>query len=352
MESARSKVRESLNRLLGHTWATRLPGMLLISSTVLLLVYSAFAAGLKPGVMNLDGALTDKRSDTCTPEYTAGLDEEFISENGCPSVVQAHVSLDSINLGARKEAALRVRLYPDGDLGMSLQNGGVLFGGTLLSFESTGENNHYLDADVWANAQTATVPLKSNGTAANYPFDAYRGQWSVLLQSSETGETLPLWLTAAKAEVAGFDVAMNKVDQPEDMGETISANTVGFGQLNFSIKRSSSDIFQVILLLFVLLIGAASAAITTWAVINKNRPPSLGILAWLATYLFSLIQVRNQLPGNPAIGLHLDRFFTFPAIAMVLIFILMNAIGWLRRDDWDMGNADDDKTVDVAERVG
>ena len=202
MESARSKVRESLNRLLGHTWATRLPGMLLICSTVLLLVYSAFAAGLKPGVMNLDGALTDKRSDTCTPEYTAGLDEEFISENGCPSVVQAHVSLDSINLGARKEAALRVRLYPDGDLGMSLQNGGVLFGGTLLSFESTGENNHYLDADVWANAQTATVPLKSNGTAANYPFDAYQGQWSVLLQSSETGETLPLWLTAAKAEVA------------------------------------------------------------------------------------------------------------------------------------------------------
>jgi hypothetical protein len=341
-----------MRSLFGHTRATQLPGLLLVLSTVLLVIYGLFAAGLQTAPVLVDKHLADKRTDICTPEYVEGIDPEFISENGCPSVVQALVTFDKVDVTGAKQASLRIRLFPDGDQGMSLENGGVLFGGTLLSFDGTGQTNYYLNADEWAQAQTATVPLKNMAALSGYPFDKYDGNFSMLLQSTETGETLPLWLTASPTEVPGYSVTLKKVPQPEDMGNIVSANTVGYGKLDFHIERSTSDVFQVLLLMFVLLIGAASAALTTWYIVRGHRPPSLGILAWLATYLFSLIQVRNQFPGSPPLGLNLDRFFTFPAIALVLVLILITAWAWLRRDDWDMGNNDDDKTVDVPERVG
>ena len=341
-----------MRNLFGHTRATRLPGLILVFSTVLLVIYGLFAAGLQTTPVTVSKELADKRTDLCTPKYVAGLDPAFISENGCPSVVQALVTFDKVDVVNAKQANLRIRLFPDGDQGMSLQNGGVLFAGTLLSFDGTGQTNYYLNADEWAQAQTATVPLKNLAALSNYPFDKYDGDFSMLLQSTETGETLPLWLTASPTEVPGYSVTLKKVPQPEDMGKVVSANTVGYGKLDFHIERSTSDVFQVFLLLFVLFIGATSAGLTTFYIVRGHRPPSLGILAWLATYLFSLIQVRNQFPGNPPLGLNLDRFFTFPAIALVLVFILITAVAWLRRDDWDMGNNDDDKTVDVPERVG
>lgn len=325
---------------------------MLVLTTLFLVAYGLVAAGLQTKPVAIDKTLVDKRSNLCTEEYIAGLDPEIVSENGCPSVVQALVSFDSVDVVDKKQAQLRIRLFPDGDLGMSLENGGVLFSESLLSFESTGENNIIYKADEWAQAQTASVPIKGLASLSNYPFDSYRGSWSIMLQNLETGETVPLWLTAAPTQVNGYSVQLTKVPQPEDMGEIVSANTVGFALMKFNISRSMSDIFQVLLLILVLLIGAISSGFTTWAVMRRHRPPSLGMLAWLATFLFSLIQVRNQFPGNPPLGLLLDRIFTFPAIAMILVFILLNAWAWLRREDWDMGNSDDDKTVDVPERVG
>lgn len=326
--------------------------MMLVFTSLLLLAYGIFAAGLQTKPVSIDKALADQRTNLCNEEYIAGLDPEIVSENGCPSVVQAVVSFDSVDVVNSKQAQLRVRLFPDGDLGMSLENGGVLFSKSLLSFEGTGENNFTYNADEWAQAQTASVPIQGLASLNNYPFDNYHGSWSLLLQNLESGETVPLWLTAAPTQVAGYSIQLSKIPQPEDMGKIVSANTVGFAEMNFKIARSISDIFQVLLLLFVLLVGAVSSAFTTWAVIRRHRPPSLGMLAWLATFLFSLIQVRNQFPGSPPLGLSLDRFFTFPAIALILVFILFNAWAWLRREDWDMGNSDDDKTVDVPERVG
>jgi hypothetical protein len=336
----------------GHTKATQIPAAILVITSILLVAYGFVAAGLQTKPVAIDKALENHRSNLCTEEYIAELDPEIVSENGCPSVVQALVSFDSVDVVNSKQAQLRVRLFPDGDLGMSLENGGVLFSQSLLSFEGTGENNFVYNADEWAQAQTASVPIQGLASLSSYPFDHYKGSWSLMLQNLDSGETVPLWLTAAPTEVAGYSIKLKKIPQPEDMGKIVSANTVGFAEMNFDISRSTSDIFQVLLLLLVLLIGAISSAFTTWAVMRHHRPPSLGMLAWLATFLFSLIQVRNQFPGSPPLGLSLDRFFTFPAIALILVFILLNAWAWLHRDDWDMGNADDDKTVDTPERVG
>lgn len=305
-----------------------------------MVLYGIFAAGLQTKPVRISENLADLHSYECTPEYVAGLDEEFISENGCPSVIQALVTFDEVDLVEKKNALFRVRLFPDGDQGMSLQNGGVLFEATRLSFDGSGQTNYYLRADEWAQAQTASVPIKNLASLISYPFDRYSGEFSLILQSTESGATLPLWLTATPSDVAGYSISMEKVPQAEDMGDIVSANSLGYGELKFNIERSSGDIFQVFLLLFVLIIGAASGAVTTLFIALGHRPPSLSILAWLATYLFSLIQVRNQFPGNPPLGITLDRFFTFPAIALVMVFIVINAWIWIRRDDWDMENHD------------
>ena len=120
-----------MRNVFGHTRATKLPGLLLVISTILLVVYGLFAAGLQTAPVSVDKHLADKRTDLCTAEYVEGLDPEFISENGCPSVVQALVTFDKVDVVNAKQANLRIRLFPDGDQGMSLENGGVLFGGTL-----------------------------------------------------------------------------------------------------------------------------------------------------------------------------------------------------------------------------
>lgn len=309
-------------------------------STVLMVLYVIFAAGLQTTPVNVSENLADRRTAECTPEYVAGLDEEFVSESGCPSVIQALVTFDKVDLVEKKNALFRVRLFPDGDQGMSLQNGGVLFEAARLSIDGTGQTNYYLNADEWAQAQTASVPINNLASLISYPFDRYTGEFSMILQSTESGATLPLWLTASPSDVSGYSISMEKVSQLEDIGDVVSANSLGYGRLKFDIERSSGDIFQVLLLLFVLIVGAASGALTTLFIVLGHRPPSLSILAWLATYLFSLIQVRNQFPGNPPLGLTLDRYFTFPVIALVMVFIVINAWVWLRRDDWDMENHD------------
>ena len=316
----------------------RAPLILAATSLALLIAYPLLAFTLQPGNTSVDESLQGVQITDCDSSYVAGLDEEFVSDSGCPSVLRVSANIDQVDLTESKKILMRMRVYPDGDLGLLLENGGVLHEATILSYDGMGETNTVLPAGSWTTGKAAEIPITDVGALANYPFDSYQGTWSIVARSQETGITLPVWLTAEKVEVSGFNIAMKRVPQAEDIGDVISVNPSGVGQLTYQISRSSSDIFQAIFLAAVLIISLISATVTTYSVVLGRRPPSLGLIGWLATFLFSVIGLRTTFPGNPPIGVNLDKFITFPTLALILLFIVINAWLWLRRDDWDMGN--------------
>jgi hypothetical protein len=148
-------------------------------------------------------------------------------------------------------------------------------------------------------------------------------------------------MAISQKRISGFDI------KPEVLGKQFAIGNdkftifpEGIGGVDFQISRSSGQLTQLMLLVIIIVIGVGASVFTTLAVIRRRRPPSLAALAWLATYLFALIQVRAEFPGEPPIGLSVDRFLTFPAIAVVMGLIVVNAFMWFRREDWDSENQD------------
>jgi hypothetical protein len=112
----------------------------------------------------------------------------------------------------------------------------------------------------------------------------------------------------------------------------------GTSKISYEVARSQTQKLMAFLLILITVTGVISSALVTIAVHRRIRPPSLAVLAWLATFLFALMQIRAEYPGNPPLGIFLDSIVTFPAIALLLFMIVMNAFAWLSRNDWDMEN--------------
>lgn len=312
-----------------------------VAAALVLLAMAAYvilAAGLSNSVTTIDKSLENLKNPNCEARFVQGLDEEFISDNGCPSVIRMVLNIEKIDVVDSKKITILNRIYPDGDLGMLLENGGVLHEAAVLSYDGMGETNTVLPAGAWTTGKSTEVNLHGLAALSNYPFDNYEGDWSIIAQSAETGVTLPVWLAAEPVEVAGFDVRLARNAQPEDIGDLIKVNPSGVGSVHYSIHRSSSDIFQALLLAVVLLMSLLSSALTTYSVLRAKRPASLGLIGWLATFLFAVIGLRTTFPGNPPIGVNLDKFVTFPVVALILFCIVAVAFAWLKRDDWDMSN--------------
>lgn len=317
---------------------SKLPRWSLIVVAIVMTAYLLLAAGLSNGATTIDKSLENLKNPDCAPKFVAGLDEEFISDSGCPSVIRMVLNVEKIDVVDSKKLTILNRIYPDGDLGMLLENGGVLHESAVLSYDGMGETNTVIPAGAWATGKSTEVNLHNLAALSNYPFDSYKGDWSIIAQSAETGVTLPVWIAAEPVEVAGFNVRLGRNAQPEDIGDLIKVNPSGVGSINYEINRSSSDIFQAILLAVVLLMSLLSSALTSFSVLRGLRPASLGLIGWLATFLFAVIGLRTTFPGNPPIGVNLDKFVTFPVVAGILFFIVAVALVWLKRDDWDMGN--------------
>ena len=89
---------------------------------------------------------------------------------------------------------------------------------------------------------------------------------------------------------------------------------------------------MIILLLMVT--AMTSVAILTHMVVDGKRPPSLSSLTWTAALTYSLISLRGLMPGDPPIGIFVDKIFYFPSLILTLICSLWVLMTWVRRDDF------------------
>lgn len=319
-----------------------LPWIVFIVSVLILAAYSALGAFLQSGKTTF-AEREEIALQRCEASDLEGLPQELVAPgDGCLSALTAFVSIDKIDPNNRL-VDVYLRLYPEGDLGINLPNGGYFNQSITLKHTGNGSSEWNIPSNEWVGGHRLQLPLSNSKNLNNYPFDTYQGDLTMYTLEDVSGEYVPLSLAFSKHFVHGYDLTLKKVDMNDDIvGTDRTVNVAGEARLSYEISRSNNQVFQSGLLLFIIFVGAASSFATTIAILSRRRPPSISTLAWLATYLFALIQVRSEFPGNPPLGVNIDRFFTFPVMAIIMALIVANAISWLRRDDWDAENQDNE----------
>lgn len=317
-----------------------LPWFVFIISVVLLAGYAAIGSFLESGKTTF-ATNEELALQRCEVKDLEGLPEELVNPaDGCLSALTSFVSVDKIDPNGRL-IDVYLRLYPEGTLGINLPNGGYFNQSITLKHTGDGDSEWNIPSNEWVGGHRLQIPMANSKALNNYPFDTYKGELTMHVLEDVTGQYLPLSMAFSKHFVHGYDLKLERVELQEDVvGTSRIVNTGGEAMVTYEISRSNNQIFQSGLLLFIIFIGAASSFATTMAILSRRRPPSISTLAWLATYLFALIQVRSEFPGDPPLGVNIDRFFTFPVMAIIMALIVANAISWLRRDDWDAENQD------------
>ena len=228
-----------------------------------------------------------------------------------------------------------------GDVGQSLPNGAYFSQRLVLNLD-VAQGPSAVDALPTSILGGLNVSITMSGNDASYPFDTYQAKLFVASTADVEGdEGTSLWLMDPATPTEGFATSAQQVSFTDGSTspEAIAADRVaGYGLVEWQIQRSWTTKMMAILLCSLIAIGALVSLAITIAVVRAKRPPSIGVMAWLAAFLFALFQIRGQLPGSPATGINIDRFLVFPAILLLVILIAVNVVSWSVRDDWDAQN--------------
>ena len=127
--------------------------------------------------------------------------------------------------------------------------------------------------------------------------------------------------TVTMADEKSFDLAVDEF-------------TNGQSSTVFTATRSNSTKLLVAIILLLMVTAMTSVAILTHMVVDGKRPPSLSSLTWTAALTYSLISLRGLMPGDPPIGIFVDKIFYFPSLILTLICSLWVLVTWVRRDDF------------------
>lgn len=127
--------------------------------------------------------------------------------------------------------------------------------------------------------------------------------------------------TVSMADEKSFDLAVDEF-------------TNGQSSTVFTATRSNSTKLLVVIILLLMVTAMTSVGILTHMVVNGKRPPSLSSLTWTAALTYSLISLRGLMPGDPPIGIFVDKIFYFPSLILTLICSLWVLVTWVRRDDF------------------
>jgi hypothetical protein len=262
---------------------------------------------------------------------------EGMTTDGCPNILDVEVSTIEVDPYETRTLNTLVTIYPQGNTGYQTASGGILKNSIQVMHESTDETIFNIKSNKITGAHSVSIPLQNVANGNKYPFDVYQGTWVIFIEDDATGEARPISMSISSHGISGFNVAYKSASDDAVVG-TRAVDLDGTSKISYEVARSQTHKLMAFLLILITVTGVISSALVTIAVHRRIRPPSLAVLAWLATFLFALMQIRAEYPGNPPLGIFLDSIVTFPAIALLLFMIVMNAFAWLSRNDWDMEN--------------
>jgi hypothetical protein len=95
------------------------------------------------------------------------------------------------------------------------------------------------------------------------------------------------------------------------------------------IERSQLTVLIVGLLGLIFMGGAISMLFLIRSIMLSRRKASLSGLVWSGSTVFTLIQTRTLMPGDPRLGVKFDLFVFYPAIAIAFISTIILLRQWL-----------------------
>ena len=176
-----------------------------------------------------------------------------------------------------------------------------------------------------------------------YPLDLYNFEVPISVVGEETSlNILPQDYTK---NIDTFDIKMTHglwadpvktVSMADEKSFDLAVDEFTNGQSStvFTATRSNSTKLLVVIILLLMVTAMTSVGILTHMVVNGKRPPSLSSLTWTAALTYSLISLRGLMPGDPPIGIFVDKIFYFPSLILTLICSLWVLVTWVRRDDF------------------
>lgn len=257
---------------------------------------------------------------------------------------------DMVGLTVRAQAinpqasTMTMTLIPrvGGSFGRDLPNGAFFTTPVLFNADvSSGQATVKVPASSIRGGLSAQVPL--SGSQASYPFDTYTASLfaSAATQNDAATDDAGFVLSDANTVVPGFDVTATPrgfLDAQSTTTSLAADQQAGYGYVEWSIVRSSTTKFVVLVLGLLIVLGTVVSLLITWAIVTHRRPPSINAMVWLAAFLFALFQVRRLLPGDPGSGIAFDRFLFYPVILVLVLLIVVNLLAWSTREDWDLAN--------------
>ena len=271
----------------------------------------------------------------CSADWTS-LPADLVTD-GCPDILDLEISSIDVDPYGSHALSTLLTIYPQGDTGFQTASGGILNNSIQVMYESASDTVFNIKSQQVSGAHFVEMPLPTASNSQKYPFDTYKGTWSVIVEDDATGNPRPISISVSSNAINGYNFTYASASE-NAVVSTRAVDLDGTSKITYSIERSETQKLMAFLLILITATGVLSSALVTVAVYRRKRPPSLAGLAWLATFLFALMQIRAEYPGNPPLGVMLDSLVTFPAIALLLLMIVMNAFAWLNRVDWDMEN--------------
>jgi hypothetical protein len=204
----------------------------------------------------------------------------------------------------------------------------------------------------------SSLSVMGNREFRTYPFDRYEGwlfSWANYYESgrpptidSTQMTKIPLGATIQRTSLGTFKAYIDLLEpltylpyaerntelndaQKEKIEEAARKNSVVVG---FQFERDASTKFLALLVYLIILMSMVSVLAITFSVIRGHRPPSLNATIWAIAVIFTSIQIRGVLPGDPAIGLWLDIAILFPALILVTMSAGALVFLWLKRIDY------------------
>ena len=222
---------------------------------------------------------------------------------------------------------------------------------SVLGSSPNDDNLYKFDKDIPVGGFDVAVDQAPGSTTSNisgYPFDTYKFEVPIsatYVDESDDIKDLNIFPQDYTKEIDTFKVKMNHVlwtdsEKIIEAGDKEALNLLieefkqGISSSVFTVQRNDSTKLLTFIILILMLTALASVTTMAFMVSAGRRPPTLSALIWSAALTFSLISLRDLFPGNPPIGILIDKIIYFPALLITLVCSLWILLIWTRREDY------------------
>lgn len=287
----------------------------------------------------------------------AAIDKKLISMSS-DNRLELLVQITGVN-PLEGTANARVLPWPNtDDVGFRLKSGWVptqdveLVVDSVIGASNGGSNTYRFKKDVPTGGFDVQIDEQPGAGVRSdvgwYPLDKYSFEIPIsAIGTLESGDqaTLNILPLDYTKKIDTFDIHMVhglwndafttvKIDDPKSFDAAIGEFNSGESSSVFEAVRSNSTKLLVTIILLLMITAMISVTIMTYMVVSGSRPPTLSSLTWAAALTYSLISLRGLMPGDPPIGIFVDKIIYFPSLIVTLVCSLWVLVTWVRREDF------------------